>query len=56
MPEARAEMLLAWMELIDFYTLQRALAGLSKVDLSVGRFGEVRLSWAACCGGMAQGP
>jgi hypothetical protein len=30
MPEARAEMLLAWMQLIDFYTLQRALNGLTQ--------------------------
>ncbi|MBO0694271.1 MAG: hypothetical protein J2P58_15305, partial [Acidimicrobiaceae bacterium] len=30
MPEPRAEMLLTWMQLIDFYTLQRALDGLTQ--------------------------
>src|SRR4029453_12694090 len=34
MPEVRAEMLLTWMELIDFYTLQRALNGLTQDEFT----------------------
>ncbi|HXY94655.1 MAG TPA: hypothetical protein VEP49_19490 [Acidimicrobiia bacterium] len=46
MPEVRAEMLLTWMQLIDFYTLQRALTGLAQDEFMwkphTGAWGVVR--------------
>jgi hypothetical protein len=45
-PEVRAEMLLTWMQLIDFYTLQRALNGLTEDEFMwkphSGAWGVVR--------------
>jgi DinB superfamily len=46
MPEVRAEMLLTWMELIDFYTLRRAMEGLTQDEFAwkphPGAWGVVR--------------
>src|SRR5437763_4383072 len=46
MPEVRAEMLLTWIELIDFYTLHRAMEGLTQDEFAwkphPGAWGVVR--------------